>query len=271
MRAPLSALLGSALLLASCTKTPAPASTATTPPMSAASSAGRSKKATDTFATSKGDVRVTPILHASLLLEVAGQAIYIDPFGKGDFVGLPKADFILLTDNHPDHLDTKALDALSTPATRVVAPPAVAAELEGRPKVSVLENGKKQGLGLLEVETVPMYNLERGPEPGKKYHEKGRGNGYILSFGDKRFYISGDTECTPEVKALRSIDVAFLCMNLPYTMTPKEAGECVNAFQPKVLFPYHYGVPGGPRSNLDELDAALDPKAGVEVRRRAWY
>lgn len=273
MRAPLSALLGSALLLAACTKTPAPASTATTPPTSAASSAVRSKKATDTFPTSKGDVRVTPILHASVLLEVAGQAIYIDPLSKGDFVGLPKADFILLTDNHPDHLDAKELDALSTRATRIVAPPAVAGELAGRPKVIVLENGKKQGLGLfeVEVEAVPMYNLERGPELGKKYHEKGRGNGYILSFGNKRFYLSGDTECTPEVKALRSIDVAFLCMNLPYTMTPKEAGECVNAFKPKVLFPYHYGVPGGPMSNLDELDAALDPKAGVEVRRRAWY
>ena len=207
-----------------------------------------------------------------MLLEVAGQAVYVDPFSKGDFTGLPKADFILITDIHPDHLDPKALDAISTPATRVVAPPAVAKQLAGRPNVIVLENGQKQGLGLFEVEAVPMYNLERGPEPGKKYHDKGVGNGYVIEVGGKRFYFSGDTECIPEMKALPAIDVAFVCMNLPYTMPPREAAVCVNAFKPRVLFPYHYGVPGGGApSNLDELQAALDPKAGVEVRRRRWY
>jgi L-ascorbate metabolism protein UlaG (beta-lactamase superfamily) len=254
----------------SSTKGPATSTPSTTPPAaSGAPSAG--SRVTDTFATSKGEVRLTPILHASLLLEVGGQAIYVDPWSKGDLAGLPKADVVLLTDVHPDHLDPKALDALAKPTTRIVAPPAVAASLAGRPNVTVLENGKKQGLEPFEVEAIPMYNLERGPEPGKRFHDKGRGNGYVLTFGDKRFYVSGDTECTPEMKALTSIDVAFVCMNLPYTMPPKEAAACVNAFKPKVLFPYHYGVPGSAGSDLGELTSNLDPKAGVEVRLRKWY
>jgi L-ascorbate metabolism protein UlaG (beta-lactamase superfamily) len=278
MRTTILALLTTTALLAGCgSRSSAPAGTAASAPSGAATttatpaSAARAKQATDTFPTAKGDVKVTPIFHASTLLEVAGKAIYVDPFSKGDFTGLPKADFVLITDVHFDHLDKKELAALSGPDTKVVAPPAVAKELEGTKNLVVLENGKKQSLGLFDVEAVPMYNLERGPEPGKKFHDKGRGDGYVLTFGDKRFYFSGDTECIPEMKALASIDVAFVCMNLPYTMTPKEAAECVNAFKPKVLFPYHYGVPGGAASNLDELDKALDPKAGVEVRRRAWY
>ncbi len=246
----------------------APATTAPVP-----STAAASTRATDTFATKKGELKVTPIFHASVLLEIAGQAVYVDPFSKGDFTGLPKADFVLITHDHGDHFDPKAIDAVSTPATRIVAPAAVAAELKGKPNVIVMANGSKQALGLFDVEAVPMYNLERGPEPGKRFHDKGRGTGStVLSFGGTRFYFSGDTECTPEMKALPSIDVAFVCMNLPYTMPTKEAAACINAFKPSVLFPYHYGVPGGGApSHLDELDAALDPKAGVEVRRRKWY
>jgi L-ascorbate metabolism protein UlaG (beta-lactamase superfamily) len=276
MRTPVFALL--ALFAAACSSGPAtpPATTApAAPPASATATASAAPVArgTDTFASSKGEIKVTPIFHATVLLEVAGQAIYLDPFSKGDFTGLPKADFVLVTDVHFDHLDAKALDALSKPGTRIVAPKAAAdaKELKGRPDVIVLENGKKQSLGLFDVEAVPMYNLTRGPEKGKLFHDKGRGNGYVLTFGDKRFYFSGDTECTPEMKALPAIDVAFVCMNLPYTMPPAEAATCVNAFKPKVLFPYHFAVPGGASSNLDELKSALDPKAGVEVRVRKWY
>lgn len=213
---------------------------------------------------------MTPIYHASTLLEIGGKAIHVDPFSKGDYAGLPKATFVLITDIHGDHLDPKALDAVVQPSTKIVAPPAVAEQLKGRPNVIVMKNGDKQDLGLFTVEAVPMYNLERGPEKGKLFHDKGRGNGYVLGFGDKRVYFSGDTECTPEMKALAAIDVAFVCMNLPYTMPPKEAAGCVNAFKPKVLFPYHYAVPGGASSNLDELKAALEPAAGVEVRLRKW-
>jgi L-ascorbate metabolism protein UlaG (beta-lactamase superfamily) len=216
-----------ALLLGCGTSTPPAATTGVSPATSAAPTPPRaaSARATDTFATKKGELKVTPIFHASALLEVAGQAVYVDPFSKGDFTGLPKADFVLITDIHQDHLDPKALDALSTPTTRIVAPPAVAsaAEMKGRANVIVLENGAKRALGLFDVEAVPMYNLERGPAPGKFYHDKGRGDGYVLTFGDKRFYFSGDTECTPEMKALPAIDVAFVCMNLPYTMTVEQA------------------------------------------------
>lgn len=253
----------------------APAPAASAAPAPAASSApaepAPASRVTDTFATAKGDVKVTPIFHASTMLEVAGKTIHVDPFSKGDYTGLPKADYVLITDVHFDHLDPKALDAVVTPTTQIIAPPAVAKELAGRPNVVVLKNGESKDLGLFKVEAVPMYNLERGPEKGKKFHDKGRGDGYVLTFGDKRFYFSGDTECTPEMKALKHIDVAFVSMNLPYTMPPKEAAVCVNAFKPKVLFPYHYAVPGGDSSNLDELKAAIDPKAGVEVRVRNWY
>jgi L-ascorbate metabolism protein UlaG (beta-lactamase superfamily) len=110
-----------------------------------------------------------------------------------------------------------------------------------------------------------MYNLERGPEPGRLFHDKGRGNGYIVTAGETRIYLSGDTECTPEMRALADIDLAFVCMNLPYTMTPAEAGACVDAFKPKVLYPYHYRD-----SDLGELERAL-AGSGVELRLRSWY
>ena len=265
------ALLVSLSVVAGCrSSTPEPA-TSSSAPSATPTSGPSTSRATDTFPTSKGDLKVTPIYHASTLLEIGGKAIHVDPFSKGDYAGLPKATFVLITDIHGDHLDPKALDAVVQPSTKIVAPPAVAEQLKGRPNVIVMKNGDKQDLGLFTVEAVPMYNLERGPEKGKLFHDKGRGNGYVLGFGDKRVYFSGDTECTPEMKALAAIDVAFVCMNLPYTMPPKEAAGCVNAFKPKVLFPYHYAVPGGASSNLDELKAALEPAAGVEVRLRKWY
>lgn len=272
-------LLASLGVIAGCSNsTPPPPPMATAPAATAAATsptptaaAARPSRATDTIATKAGDLRITPILHASTLLEIAGKAIYVDPFSKGDFTGLPKADYVLITDVHFDHMDAKALDALAKPETKIVAPPAVVTEQKGRSGMISMENGQKQRLDPFEVEAMPMYNLVRGPKPGAKYHDKGRGNGYVVTFGDKRVYFSGDTECTPEMKALTAIDVAFVCMNLPYTMPPKEAAACVNAFKPKVLFPYHYGVPGGPASNLDELKAALDPAAGVDVRLRKWY
>jgi len=117
----------------------------------------------------------------------------------------------------------------------------------------------------LGVETVPMYNLTRGPSAGKLYHDKGRGNGYVLSFGGKRLYISGDTECTDEMKALKDVDVAFVCMNLPYTMPASEAAECIRAFSPKVVYPYHYRG-----SDPAEVSRALTGKP-IEVRLRGWY
>jgi L-ascorbate metabolism protein UlaG (beta-lactamase superfamily) len=269
MRTP-ALLLASLALILGCTNNPGPP-TSTAGPAPNPPPQPMSTRVTDTFPTKNGEVRVTPIYHATVLLEVSGKTLYLDPYSKGDFTGLPKADFVLITDIHPDHYDPKALDIVATPDTRFIVPKVVAAELKGRTNISLMAIGEKTPHGVFEVEAVPMYNVERGPEPGKLFHEKGRGNGYVLTFGDKRFYFSGDTECVPEVKALKDIDVAFLCMNLPYTMPPKEAAACVNAFKPKVLIPYHFGVPGGETSNLDELKGAIDPAAGVEVRIRKWY
>lgn len=216
---------------------------------------------TDTFPTSAGDLTVTPIKHATVLFGFGGKNIYVDPWSEGSYTGLPKADLVLITDIHPDHLDTKALDIVTTPSTPIVAPPAVVEKL---PRAKKLANGETTEMLGIRIEAIPMYNLQRGPEPGKLFHDKGRGDGFVLTFGDKRVYLSGDTECIDEMKALKNIDIAFVCMNLPYTMPPSEAATCVNAFKPKVVFPYHYRD-----SNLDEFTSAIG--AGIEVRKRDWY
>jgi L-ascorbate metabolism protein UlaG (beta-lactamase superfamily) len=217
-----------------------------------------------------GEVEITPIHHATLLLRAAGKAIYFDPVHDAKYDGLPKADLVFLTDIHPDHLDAKGLAMVAGPDTPLVVPPAVAEKLGGGfNRVIVVKNGEKTSplpsLATLTAEAVPMYNLKRGPQPGAFYHDRGRGNGYVLSLGGERIYVSGDTECVPEMKALKDIDVAFVCMNLPYTMPPSEAAECVNAFRPKVLYPYHYRG-----SDLAELTRAVTGP-GVEVRVRDWY
>lgn len=220
---------------------------------------------TDTVPTSKGDLKITPIVHASLQLQWDGKIIYVDPSGAvgGDFTMRPKADLIIVTDIHEDHQDRAKIDLLKKAGTIVVASKAVAATItEAQP----IANGEKKTVAGVEIEAVAAYNLTRGPSPGQLFHDKGRGNGYILTLGGKRLYLSGDTECIPEMKALRNIDVAFVCMNLPYTMTPGEAAGCVTAFKPKIVYPYHYG-----QSNLQEFTSAVQGTPGVEVRLRKWY
>ena len=222
----------------------------------------QSPQSADEFSTTQGVVRITPIQHASLMIEAGGQVIHVDPVGEARYQGLPPADLILLTHHHGDHLDTRLLPKLRKAGTLVLAPEAV---LKAVPDAVVMRNGDKRTFGPWGVEAVPAYNLQRGPAAGRLYHEKGQGNGYVLSYGGKRFYISGDTEAVPEMKALRSIDVAFLCMNLPYTMTPEEAADAARAFQPKVLYPYHYR-----NSDLAVLQKLLAGTA-IEVRLRDWY
>ena len=217
----------------------------------------------DVIKTAKGDLRITPINHASLMLEFGGKVIYVDPVGQGDYSGKPKADLILVTDVHGDHQNREKVTELKGANAVVVAPPAVAKTLT---EAQTISNGEKKTVAGIEIEAVPMYNLVRGPEAGKLFHDKGRGNGYVLTFGDKRLYLSGDTECVPEMKALKNIDVAFVCMNLPYTMTPGEAAGCVNSFKPKIVYPYHYG-----KSNLEEFTTPVKGTPGVEVRLRNWY
>lgn len=217
--------------------------------------------ATETFATSAGTLQLTPIQHASLMIQAGGKVLYIDP-AQGQYDGLPKADYILITDIHGDHLAPPMIDKIKKADTVIMAPKAVAATVTS---AKVVSNGDKTMLGPFSVEAVPMYNLTRGPSAGQLYHDKGRGNGYILTYGGKRFYFSGDTEAIPEMKALKNIDVAFVCMNLPYTMTPQEAAEAVRAFHPAIVYPYHYMG-----SDLNAFAKALDG-TGIDVRLRNWY
>lgn len=259
--------LTSVLFTAACTSaspsSSAPATSAATSATSATTAAPGPAAGTDVIPTSAGDLKITPIYHATLVLEHGGKVIVVDPWSKGSLDKLPKADLLLITDIHFDHLDKVAIEKVKKDGTLIVAPAAVQAEI---PAAKVLKNGEKTTELGIGIEAIPMYNKVRGPEAGKLYHDKGRGNGYVLTIADKRIYLSGDTECTDEMKALQNIDVAFVCMNLPYTMPPAEAAQCVKAFKPKILYPYHYRD-----SDLSELTKGLEGEKSVEVRLRNWY
>lgn len=238
------------------------ASTASAVPDAGRLDASKSADAPEVLETPRGKLELHPIRHATVWLRAGDKVVWIDPWSQADLGAGPAADLVLVTDIHGDHFDAPAIAKVSKAGTRVLGPKVVAEQLAG---VSVIDNGGKLDLGELSVEAVPMYNLRRGPAEGKLFHDKGRGNGYVLGFGGKRVYFSGDTECTPEMRALRSIDVAFVCMNLPYTMPPSEAAECVKAFSPKVLVPYHYRG-----QNLDELVGPL-AGTGVAIHRHDLY
>ena len=216
---------------------------------------------TESFSTSAGTLELTPIQHASLMIQAGGKVLYLDP-AQGTYDGRPKADYILITDIHGDHLEPALINQLKKADSVIVGPKAVAEQIT---VTHVLSNGEKTAVGPFQVEAIPMYNLKRGPAPGQLYHDKGRGNGYIVTYGGKRFYFSGDSEAIPEMKALRSIDVAFVCMNLPYTMTPQEAAEAVRAFHPAIVYPYHYMG-----SDLNAFAKGLEG-SGIDVRLRNWY
>ena len=217
----------------------------------------------DTIKASGGDILITPVRHGSVMIQYGGKVFHIDPWSQGDYSELPKADVILITDIHGDHMDPAMVEKLSKPSTLVLAPAAVAETVS---QAQVIGNGEGKSMPGFKVEAVPMYNLARGPRPGALFHDKGRGNGYVLTLGDKRLYFSGDTACTPEMKALENVDVAFVCMNLPYTMTPEEAAGCVAAFRPRIVYPYHYRG-----SDLSKFQEGLAGQPGVEVRLREWY
>jgi len=217
----------------------------------------------DTVQTAEGPLKITPIKHASLMIEFKNKVIHVDPWSQGDYTGVPKADLILITDIHGDHMDSAKIKEIKKDGTVIVAPAAVAKTVAG---ATVISNGESKTIEGIQIEAVPMYNLVRGPSQGKLFHDKGRGNGYVLTLGGKRIYISGDTECIPEMKSLKNIDMAFLCMNLPYTMPPQEAAECVKAFRPKIVYPYHYRD-----SDLSVFTNALKSEQGIEVRLRKWY
>jgi L-ascorbate metabolism protein UlaG (beta-lactamase superfamily) len=230
--------------------------------MGCALASAQAQRPVQTFPTSAGPVVITPIYHASLLIEAGGKYIYIDPARPGSFAGLPPADLILITDIHGDHMDPATITSISKPGTQIIAPPAVVKTVTSAAPMS---NGQTKSWDSWSIEAIPMYNITRGPSPGALYHDKGRGNGYVLTYGGKRFYFSGDTENIPEMRALKNIDVAFVCMNLPYTMPPDEAAEAVKAFHPKVVIPYHYR---GSDLNIFQKDLL---GTGIEVRILDWY
>jgi L-ascorbate metabolism protein UlaG (beta-lactamase superfamily) len=185
----------------------------------------------------------------------------IDPFTKvADYAKLPKADVILVTHDHGDHLDAAAIAAARTDKTTLIYTEACAKKMSGG---TVMHNGETQTVAGVAVEAVPAYNLIHKRDSGEPFHAKGDGNGYVLTLGDKRVYVAGDTENTPEMKALRGIDYAFLPMNLPYTMTPEMVADAARAFRPKVLYPYHTG-----ETDVTKLVALLRDTPEVDVRIR---
>lgn len=224
-------------------------------------SAAVKENQTDTINTSAGDLKITFIGHASLMFEFNKKIIYVDPVSLfGDFSKLSIADLILVTHDHPDHLDLKTIELIKKKETQLICNEASQVNLVGS---EVLKNGGKTSFKGIDVFAVPAYNLIHKRENGEAFHSKGIGNGYVLTFANVKVYIAGDTENIPEMKNLKGIDIAFLPMNLPYTMTPTMAVDAVKMFNPKILYPYHTG-----NTDVNELVKLLNDKKDCEVRIR---
>jgi L-ascorbate metabolism protein UlaG (beta-lactamase superfamily) len=224
----------------------------------------------DYLTTAEGEVVIHPIIHATLLLGWGGKAIYVDPVSSRsgqtlDYKSLPRADLILLTHEHSDHLDVGCITAIKATNAIIVAPSVVYQALSSslRSLTTVMTNGAAAQVLGLSIEAVPAYNRTTS------HHPKGAGNGYLLTLGGKRIYLSGDTQDTPEMRALRNIDVAFLSMNQPYTMTVAEAVSAVREFKPSVVYPYH--SQGSPATDLNSFKQKVGTDLGIEVRLRKWY
>ncbi|MBS1663459.1 MAG: MBL fold metallo-hydrolase [Bacteroidetes bacterium] len=228
-------------------------------------------KAQDVINTSEGSVTIKPVTHASLVLLTSKTTIYIDPTGgMAAYTGVKLPDVILVTDIHGDHFDPKTIAAVKAAATVLIVPKAVSDKLPDSLKANaiVMANGDKKDMKGFSLTALPMYNL---PESPQAMHTKGRGNGYVVTIGGKNFYISGDTQGIPEMRALKNIDVAFICMNLPYTMDINEAADAVLAFKPKIVYPYHYRGQGG-FSDVEGFKKLVEAKdKNIDVRLRDWY
>ncbi len=234
--------------------------------------AGFAQKApVQTFQTNNGPLQVQPVSHATFAITFSGKTFYIDPTGgPSAFTGIAKPDVIMITDIHGDHNDPKTIDSVKTANTIIIAPKAVADNLTtiDKSKFVILNNGDKSEQAGATINAIPMYNL---PETADSRHTKGRGNGYVINFGGKNVYISGDTEDIPEMRQLKNIDIAFVCMNLPYTMDINQAASAVIEFKPKIVYPYHYRGQGG----LSDVNAfkklVNDGDKNIDVRLVNWY
>jgi len=231
-------------------------------------SAGGEKKAEtekkfeeDIVKTDTGDLKITFIRHGTLMFEYGGKVIHVDPWSQlADYSKLPKADLVLVTHEHGDHLDTKAIGIIRQEQTKVVLTKACAEKVPGG---MVMKNGDVLTVLGLKIEAIPAYNIVHKRSNGQAFHPKGRGNGYVITFGKTRVYVAGDTENVPEMKKLKKIDIAFLPMNLPYTMTPEMVADAAKAFEPKILYPYHYG-----QTDPKLLESLLKDSEKIEVRIR---
>ncbi len=217
------------------------------------------------------DLQIIPIEHATAVLKWKGITIYVDPVGgKEPFQNVELPDLILITDIHGDHFSLETLKALDTHNAKIIVPQAVADMLPDvfTPQIDVLNNGDSKERYGIHVEAIPMYNLRK---EALKFHVKGRGNGYVLNFDGQRVYFSGDTEDIPEMRALKNIDKAFICMNLPYTMTEESAADAVLEFKPKQVYPYHYR--GRPNiSDVNKFETLVSSKnKNITVIRLDWY
>ena len=223
--------------------------------------AAQGKFETDIIPTSGGNLEISFVGHGTLMLKFGGKVIHLDPWTQlADYTKLPKADLILITHEHTDHLDLKAVELLRTEKTKVVCPKITAQKIPG---ATVMNNGDVKTIEGLEVKAVPAYNVIHKRDTGQPFHPQGDGNGYIIKFGNRNVYLAADTENIPEMKKLKDIDIAFLPMNLPYTMTPEMVADAARGFKPKILYPYHFG-----ETDTSKLVALLKDTPGIEVRIR---
>ncbi|MBP7707680.1 MAG: MBL fold metallo-hydrolase [Candidatus Aminicenantes bacterium] len=216
----------------------------------------------DIFPTPQGDLEITFLGHGTLVMAFGGRIVHVDPYGEvADYASLPKADLVLVTHDHFDHLDPAAFKSILKPGTAVVGAKACAGKLPS--DAIILANGESRTVLELSIEAIPAYNIAHKRPDGNPFHPKGAGNGYVVTFGETRIYIAGDTENTPEMKALKGVDVAFLPMNLPYTMDPGQVADAARAFRPRVLYPYHFGD-----TDTSRLVRLLQADRDIEVRIR---
>jgi L-ascorbate metabolism protein UlaG (beta-lactamase superfamily) len=216
----------------------------------------------DVFKSETGDLKITFIGHGTLLFGYQGKIIHVDPVGSKevDYSQMPKADIILITHEHGDHLDPKAVSVLRKEQTKIVLTKACAEKVSGG---TIMKNGDVLTVQGLKIEAVPAYNIVQKRPDGQPFHPKGSGNGYVVNFDKTRVYVAGDTENIPEMKQLKKIDIAFLPMNLPYTMTPEMVAEAAKAVEPKILYPYHYG-----QTDPNKLVDLLKDSKTTQVRVR---
>lgn len=214
----------------------------------------------DIFETDKGDLSITFIGHSSLEIQAGWAIIYIDPSSdQADYSSFPKADMILITHEHSDHLDLKAVNMVSKPKTTVIVSKSCAGQIA---TANIFVNGSDKTFGDINITAVPAYNIVN-TDNGRPYHVKGEGNGYVIAYGGKKIYVAGDTEKIPEMATLKNIDIAFLPMALPYTMTAEMVSEAARSFMPKILYPYHM-LETNPQILIDLLKGS---KIEVRVRK----